>query len=204
MTLRTNARLAGASFLIYIGAGVAGMAGRSPLPVSVAFAFTESFCALVLAVTLYALTRDVDRDLATFGLVCRAAEGILGAMWISTTVALRTAAPTGAVDAAATDAVIALSRSVRSLSIGVGGTFFAAGSLAFSWLLLRGRMIPAALAWIGVLASVQLVIMLPLQLAGSIPPSAGIFMWLPMLAFEVPVALWFIIRGVSRDPAAAA
>ena len=34
--------------------------------------------ALVLAVTLYAITREQDRDLAMLGLTCRVAEGIAG------------------------------------------------------------------------------------------------------------------------------
>src|SRR6266487_1208082 len=37
------------------------------------------FFALVLAVTLYAITRDQDRDLAMLGLTCRVAEGVIGA-----------------------------------------------------------------------------------------------------------------------------
>jgi hypothetical protein len=193
LTRNTNARAAGAAFLIYIAAGMAGTAGRWPLPVSVMLAFTECFCAFVLAVTLHALTRGVDRDVASFGLVCRVAEGILGAMWISTAVAIHTAPPSG--ESAGFVAVVALSRSARSLNVGVGGTCFAAGSLAFCWLLLRGRIIPTALAWIGIVASVQLLVMLPLQLAGVVAPSM-LLLWLPMLAFEVPVALWFLARGV--------
>src|SRR5260370_23592846 len=38
-----------------------------------------------------------------------------------------------------------------------GAIFFAVGSTLFAWLLLRGRMIPVALAQLGVLASVLLV-----------------------------------------------
>jgi hypothetical protein len=81
--------------------------------------------------------------------------------------------------------------------------FFAVGSLLFSWLLLRGRIIPAALAWLGVLASVLLVVVLPLQLAGlfggSMSWSASItwLVWLPMLAFELTLAFWLIVRGAS-------
>ena len=79
----------------------------------------------------------------------------------------------------------------------VGATFFAVGSTLFSWLLLRGRMIPVALAWLGVLASVLLVVGLPLQLAGVLGGSATQLMWLPMAAFEVPLALWLLIKGLA-------
>jgi hypothetical protein len=77
------------------------------------------------------------------------------------------------------------------------------GSLIFCWLFLRGRMIPVALAWLGVLASALLVVMLPLQSAGlfggalSWSATTTMLLWLPMLVFEVTVALWLIIKGVA-------
>lgn len=83
--------------------------------------------------------------------------------------------------------------------------FFAVGSLLFCWLLLQGRMIPAALAWLGVLASVLWVVGLPLQLIGVLPASATWFIYLPMAAFEIPFALWLMIKGVAiATPNAAA
>ncbi|HUQ99866.1 MAG TPA: DUF4386 family protein, partial [Gemmatimonadaceae bacterium] len=81
-------------------------------------------------------------------------------------------------------------------------TFFAAGSSFFSWLLLRGRMIPAPLAWLGVAASVLLVILLPLQLAGFIGAPVTQWMWLPMALFEVPLAVWLLTKGVNPRSAA--
>jgi hypothetical protein len=58
-------------------------------------------------------------------------------------------------------------------------------------------MIPIPLAWLGVVASVLLVICLPLQLAGFLGGPITSFMWLPMLAFEVPLAFWLLIKGVA-------
>ena len=86
---------------------------------------------------------------------------------------------------------------------GEGTIYFAVGSLIFSWLLLRGRMIPVALARLGVSASGLLVVVLPLQRAGLFGGSTNWFsavtwlMWLPMLVFEVTLALWLIIKGVA-------
>jgi hypothetical protein len=57
-----------------------------------------------------------------------------------------------------------------------------------------------------VVASVLLVVVLPLQLAGlfggSMLWSASItwLVWLPMLVFEVALALWLMIRGVNVEP----
>ena len=221
MTRNSNARVAGVALLAYIAVGITDMvingsakAGAdatarlasmaqhsSDIRVTVLFGMIEVFCALVLAVTLWAITRDEDADLAMMGLVCRVAEGVLGALALPHTLALVWLAT-------ATDLDPAASRALGSYLFNGGGgvaftaTFFAVGSLLFAWLLLRGRMIPVALAWIGVLASVLLVVVLPLQLAGYVSGPLTRWIWLPMFFFEVPLALWFLIKGVA--PAAKA
>jgi hypothetical protein len=60
-------------------------------------------------------------------------------------------------------------------------------------------MIPALLAWLGVVASVLLVAVLPLQLAGILGGAITQLLWLPMLVFEVSLALWLLIKG-ARIP----
>jgi len=100
-------------------------------------------------------------------------------------------------------AMLALTCRVLEAVSGEAAIFFAVGSMLFSWLLLRGRLIPVALAWLGVLASVLLVVILPLQLAGlfggptSWSASVTWLVWLPMLVFEVTLALWLLIKGVA-------
>jgi len=42
-----------------------------------------------------------------------------------------------------------------------------------------------------------LVVGLPLQLAGVLHGSVIQFMWLPMAAFEIPLALWLLVKGVA-------
>ena len=169
------------------------------------------FCALVLAVTLYAITRDQDPDLAMIALACRFGEGILNAIFILTKLEvlwLATAAGGNAPDTAAANALGAFVLTApRVWNTTITATFFAVGSTLFSWLLLRGRMIPAPMAWLGVVASALLVVGLPLQLAGAIRSPVTDVMWIPMLAFEVPLGLWLIVKGVAtpaprRIPAA--
>ena len=163
MTLRTNARVAGFTFWIYFAAGIASMLLAGSAPAIALLALVSSFSALVLAVTLYAITREQDRDLAMLGMMCRVVE----------------AAP------------------------GHGEIYFAVGSTIFSWLLLRGRMIPVALASLGVIASALLVVLLPLQIAGffggprnwSSPVTWAV--WLPLLVFELTFAVWLILKGVA-------
>ena len=100
-------------------------------------------------------------------------------------------------------ALLALTCRVMEAVHSESAIFFAAGSTLFCLLLLRGRLIPVVLAWLGVVSSVLLVVILPLQLAGlfggSMNWSASItwIVWLPMLVFEVAFSLWLIIKGVA-------
>ena len=83
-------------------------------------------------------------------------------------------------------------------SVPIGTIFFAVGSTIFSWLLLRGRMVPVSIAWLGVFASALLAVVLPLQLAGfSTAPLSGYYQWLPALVFQIVLALWLLIKGVA-------
>jgi hypothetical protein len=217
MTRTTNARIAGFTFLFYIAVGLtslnlfgqatsgegiaaklAGIAQHaSNVRIAVLLDLLACFSALVLAVTLHAITRDQDRDLAMLALTCRVGEGVLGATGIPSTLGLlwlATAAGAGAPDTAAAHALGAF---LLKGYVALTATFFAVGSTLFSYLLLRGRMIPIPLAWLGVVGSVLLVVGLPLQLAGFLRGPVTSFMWLPMLAFEVPLALWLLIKGVA-------
>jgi Domain of unknown function (DUF4386) len=164
MTLRTNARLAGFTFLFYIAAGISSMALAGRTQATDVLTLCTSFSALVLAVTLYAITREQDPDLALLAMACRVIESIPG----------------------------------RD-----GEVFFAVGSLLFCWLLLSGRMIPLPMARLGVLASLLLVVILPLQrvgwLGGVMSWSSRLpwLIWLPMLIFEIAFALWLLVKGVN-------
>ena len=221
MTRRTNARVAGVTFLVYIAAGITTLmlSGRATagqgipaklasvgqhtteMGVVVVLSLLMGFCALTLGVTLYSITREQDPDLAMMGLVCRVIEA--GAAGISTTLGLiwlATASGPGAPDG---DTARVLGALFLRPEGSTGAIFFAVASTLFSWLLLRGRMVPTALARLGVFASVLLVIVLPLQLAGFFGGDMSWFtgatwlVWLPALVFEVWLALWLIIKGVA-------
>lgn len=226
MTRGTNARIAGVAFLVYIAATIAGTvlfaratAGEgtaaqlaavarhaTDVRLTVVLGVLGNFCALVLAVTLYAITREQDPDLAMLALACRAAEGIAG-MDVSKTLGLlwlATATDAAAVDAGTRSALGAFFLKMEA-SFTVSAAFFAVGSTLFSWLLLRGRMIPVALAWFGVVASILPAVLFPLQLAGLLGGPLATLMWYPILLFELVLAPWLIIKGVAaparRQPA---
>ncbi|HEV8364267.1 MAG TPA: DUF4386 domain-containing protein [Gemmatimonadaceae bacterium] len=223
MTRRANARVAGITFLVYIVAGITTLmlsgkatAGQgipaklasvgqhtTEMGVVVVLTLLMGFCALTLGVTLYSITREQDPDLAMMGLVCRVIEA--GAAGISTTIGLvwlATATGPNAPDSETARVIGALFLRPEGST---GAIFFAVASTLFSWLLLRGRMVPVVLARLGVFASALLVVILPLQLAGFFGGDTSWFsaatwlVWLPALAFEVWLALWLIIKGVAAQ-----
>lgn len=218
MTHKTNARLAGVMFLFYIATGITnlvlfgkassgqGTAAKlasivqhaTTVRVSVLLTLCGCLSAVVLGVTLYALTRDEDRDLALLGLCCRAIEGAIAAMAAVSTLQLLGVA-TASTTASGTDAATAQTFGALLLDRGgstatIAATCFVLGSTIFSYLFLRARSIPAPLAWLGLLASVLLLVALPLGVVGV---NVSFLTWLPMLAFELTFALWLIIKGVA-------
>ncbi len=221
MTLRTNARVAGVTFLLYIVTGIASMilfnqASRGEattaklasiaqhatlVRVTALLLWLQFLYAVVLGVTLYALTRDQDRDLALLALSCRFTEGVIAAMATGTRLELLSVA-TASTTAAGPD--VAAARALGDWLFGgdwtVAGLCFAVGSLIYSYLFLRARSIPAWLAWLGVLASVLWVAGLPLQMLGYLHGPATYVMWMPMALFEVVLALWLIVKGVAMPP----
>ena len=222
MTRKTNARLAGFMFLFYIATGLAGLALSNQaaggegtaaklaaiaqhatlMRVSVLLTMCGFVSAVVLGVTLYALTRDEDRDLAMIALCCRVTEGVNAVAGAGRTLQLLAIAAmaTGGTAVAAPDAAAAQAYGGLMLNQGgstgnIGALCFVMASTLYSYLFLRARTIPAVLAWLGLLASVLLLIALPLGLVGLI--TVSFFMWMPMLVFEVAFALWLIIKGVK-------
>ena len=230
MTRSTNARIAGFTYLFYAAIGICsevlmrqarGVDGGAAelarigqyatnVRLTIVITLLECLSALVLGVTLYGITRAEDHEVAVLGLVCRVAEGVLGSLnnipaylgllWLA-----KAGVGTGVPDIPTTNALRAFLL-MPGTSVPLGAVFFAVGSLIFSYLLLRGRMVPVSIAWLGVFAFGLLVVVLPLQLAGfSTGLLPGYSQWLPALVFQVVLALWLLIRGVAtptpRQPA---
>jgi len=226
MTRTTNARIAGVTYLFYAAIGICiellmhqarGVGGDAAtlarigqyatnVRLSILIAVLECLSAFVLAVTLYGITRDEDQELAMLGLICRVTEGLLGSLnnipgylgllWLA-----KAGVGTGVPDIPTANALRAFLL-MPGPSAPRGAIFFAVGTLIFSYLLLRGRMVPVSIAWLGVLASGLLVVVLPLQLAGfPTGPLTGYYQWLPALVFQVVLALWLLIKGVATPAA---
>ncbi len=217
MTRTTNARIAGFTFLFYIavafpsmvllnratsGEGTAAKLASiaqhaTDVRIAVVLVLLGCFAALVLAVTLYAITREQDPDIAMLAMICRVGEGVISGISIPETLGLLWLATATGPDAPEAGTARTLGAYLLRGDMALTATFFAVGSTLFSYLLLRGRMIPIPMAWLGVIASVLLVVALPLQLAGLLRGPITSLLYLPMLAFEVPFGLWLLIKGVA-------
>src|SRR5216683_2700468 len=156
MTRTTNARIAGFTYLFYAAIGICiellmhqarGVGGGAAelvrigqhatnVRLSILIVLLECFSALVLG------TLSIPN--------------YLGLLWLA-----KPGAGTGAPDITTTNALRTfLLMPVPSVPLGT--IFFAVGSLTLSYLLLRGRMVPVSIAWLGVFASGVLVVALPL------------------------------------------
>jgi hypothetical protein len=223
MTRPMNARVAGLAYLFYFAVGVSNevLTGRATgaegttatlariaehvtdVRLSILLTLLECLSALVLAVTLYAITRDQDHELAMAGLVCRVAEGVIGAMAIPNDMGLLWLAGAqpgaGPPDPATTQT---LGTFLLMPGGPVGAVFFAVGSTIFSYLLLRGRIVPLPLAWLGLSSSALLTVGLPLQVAGFFTGPLTGYQWLPAILFALLLGLWLLIKGVATPGAA--
>jgi hypothetical protein len=225
MTLRTNARLAGFMFLFYIAiaitemvlsgqitsgngtaAKLANIAQHAPqMRLVIVLVMLTIFAALILVVALYGLTRDVDPDLAVLALMCRVTEGVTNIVptianlgLLSLAIAAETT--TGS-EAATANALGALLLRVGGWSTTVSATAFAVGSTIYSSLFLRARSIPVWLSWLGVVGSLLMVVILPLEGMALVKGAVVWIAWMPLFVFEVTLGLWLLIKGVSVQPA---
>jgi len=221
MTRTTNATLAGFTSLLYMAVGIGnevlmgrakgaeGVAAKvarigahaTEVRVATVLALLECVSAIVVGVALYGVTRGEDHELALLALVCRAAEGIINAvnvpgnlelLWLAQ--ARNGASP---LDAATTHA---LGTFLLIPGGPIAAIFFAVGMSVFSYLLLRGRMVPAWLAAWGVIACLLLVMGLPLQISGFFTGPLTGYQWVPAIGFNLVLGLWLLVRGIGSSP----
>lgn len=223
MTRTTYARIAGFMFLFYIVTGVTEMILFNPVDSAVGTAAKLASIvenelrvrltlvpslimivnALVLGAALYAITRDQDPDLALMALSFRICEGALnaigpfaiaGLLWLGTGTAA--AAP----DPAAANALGTLFLKLQGWQFIIGAWVFSVGSMLYCYLFLRARSIPVWLAWLGLLGSILLALLLPAQLVGFIKGWVTDIIWVPLAVFEVVIGFWLLIKGVATPP----
>jgi hypothetical protein len=156
---------------------------------------------VIIAWALYELLKAVDASLALLGAWLRIADAAVLAMTtVSGLVTLRLLSGVEYLQSFEPGQLQSLARlcvSVRSSGFYVGFVFLGLGSAVFASLLFRSRYVPRLLAGWGIFASVLLAIgSLAVMLSPTFAASGALIYMLPMFFYEVPLGLWFLIRGV--------
>lgn len=174
---------------------------RFGIAVDVAIAASD----VVIAWAFYELLKAVDRSLALVGAFLRVADGaILAITTFSALLTLRLLSGVDylqAFDASQLQSLARLSVSARGAGFFVAFVFLGLGSAVFAYLLFKSRYVPRVLAGWGVFASLVLALgSLAVILSRWFATNASMIYMLPMFFYEVPLGLWFLIRGVEVPP----
>jgi len=220
VTRAAVARTAGATFLLYIavkvasailfegsiGSGAAASrldavaAHAGDLRIATVLAMGNCVCALVLAVLLYAYTRRSRPELSMLVLISRTGEAVLFGVFAIGIISLVFIATNATPASREMDArlVVAIIRTTRHATL-VAFFFFAIGSAAFAWILLRARLAPGYLAALGLLGSLVPIVGMPLQIIGALRGFNTGLLWVVMFLFEIALGVWLLATG-GRDP----
>ena len=163
---------------------------------------------VVLAWALYQLLKPVDDSLARLGAFLRVANGaILAAVTLNGLVCVRLLSSADylqGVDAHTLQGLARLFMGIRGAGLNIGFVFLGAGSMVFAYLLLKSRYVPRLLAGWGILASPVLALG---ALAALFSPwfaaNWAMAAMVPMFFYEVPLGVWFLVKGVAVPAPAA-
>jgi uncharacterized protein DUF4386 len=156
---------------------------------------------VVIAWAFYELLKSVDPGLALLGAFLRIADGAILAVTtfngLITLHLLSGADYLHAFDASQLQSLARLFLSARGVGFDVGFVFLGLGSTVFAYLLFKSRYIPRALAGWGVFSSLALALgSLAVILSPWFATNASMIYMMPMFFYEVPLGLWFLIKGV--------
>jgi hypothetical protein len=157
---------------------------------------------VVIAWAFYELLKGVERELALLGAFLRVGDAaILTTATLCGVVALRLVS--GAeylegIDSKELAGLARLAMSVRGAGLFAGFVFLGAGSTVFAFLLFKSRLVLRLLPAWGMLASPLLALgSLGTLLSPWFAANLSMLAMLPMFFYEVPLGLWFVVKGVQ-------
>ena len=217
-------RLAGFLFLWLIITGLAGaitishimgsgtfeetakrvMASERLYRIALSSELIETLSALLLAFSLYATLKPVNRLLAQLAMYWRFGESFLGGVGVIIGfVSLRlysSSQSVAALGAGQSQALVGLTRDAGFACYNISVICFSIGSLLFFYLFFKSSYIPRFLAAFGILASVLVTIMAFGSLI--VPEHAATlqYSWAPMAIAEVTTGFWLLFGRVRIQP----
>ena len=166
---------------------------------------------VALTVALYVLLRPVNEDLATLAALWRLAEvSILCVATLGSLIALALLSGTNYLktfDPGQLHSLARLALGMRGAGYNIGLILFSLGSTVFSYLLLKSRYVPRALALWGVFSS--LLVLTSAFWAIVFPGSARaplLASYAALFIYEVTLGFWLLLKGarIQSSPAGAA
>ncbi|MEA2337393.1 MAG: hypothetical protein QOE82_1400 [Thermoanaerobaculia bacterium] len=155
---------------------------------------------VVLLVALYVILRPVNRNIALLAVAWRIIDsGILAVNLLSDFAILRLLSGADYLrvfDAKQLAALARLFYGVEAAGYQIGFVFLGLGSAVYSYLWLKSRYIPKAIAVLGIFAS---LVMAFVTLAIMLFPSLsviGLTYMAPMFFYEVGLGLWLLFKGI--------
>jgi hypothetical protein len=157
----------------------------------------------LIAVALYVILRPVNRNVALLAASWRIIDSaILAVNLLNDFVVLRLLSGAEYLKVFETKQLQALARlfySVEGAGFQIGFVFIGLGSTVFSYLWLKSRYIPRALAAWGIFASMVLAFV---TLAIMVFPALGVMglsYMAPMFVYEVTLGFWLLIKGLRES-----
>ena len=156
---------------------------------------------VVIAWAFYELLKSVDKSLALLGAFLRIADAaILAVTTFNALITLRLLSGVEYLQMFEPTQLQGLARlyvSARGLGFYIGFVFLGFGSTVFAYLLFKSGYVPRALPAWGIFSSLLLAIgSVAVILFPWFAANASMAYMIPMFFYEVPLGLWFLIKGV--------
>lgn len=188
---RTWARIAGLLYWIVLVVDLTGMQIHS-MTMGRSLMLTGSLLTVPLALGLYHAVRPVQATFALGALCFRLSEAALGVL---STVAGFPSVRSWLADSSLGMALLHLAHWDSATAF--AAFLFTMGSTIFFGLFVKSQYIPAALAWLGLFASVLALAACLIHLFHPAFPAMTMYAWSPMLLAETSTGLWLLIKSVK-------
>jgi hypothetical protein len=159
---------------------------------------------IALAWALFVMLRGVDRNRALLALLWRMAEAVVGAVTVLLGVLVALLVDSqdarAAFEPAQLHALVDVLLTARAIGFDVVVFFLSLGTIVYCRLLYRSRYVPRALAGLGIVAFVIMLVGTAVGLL--LPQHRDLTMvgWAPGIVFEAAIGVWLLLKGVRAAP----
>ena len=218
----SDRRIALTAGVIFIIAGVAGLAGPVLLPglkgadylpkvsgnstavtAAALFYLIAAFTSATIAVALYPVLKKVNAGLALGSVVLRTLEGTMYLAAVVSLLSLLTVsqqfATAGVADRVPLQAIADSLRSVRDHATLAGVFAYSLGAGSYYYLFFQARLVPRWLSGWGIIGIVLIGLACLLALFSDSDITGYVLLILPILVQEYVLAVWLIVKGFSSS-----